>query len=92
MEVVDFDDEKITIEKDGKEVECDVLFTFESEDTMKGYIGYTDNSIAPNGRKNIYVTSYNSLDPEIKFEDITDQRQLEMINDVLKQIDEEANS
>ena len=36
----------ITIEKDGKEVECDVLFTFDSEDTLKTYIGYTDNTIA----------------------------------------------
>ena len=27
------ENQKITIEKNGKEVECDVLFTFDSEDT-----------------------------------------------------------
>ena len=33
-------EEKIVILKDGKEVECDVLFTFDSEDTGKTYFGY----------------------------------------------------
>ena len=40
----DINDEKIQIEKNGKIVDCDVLFTFDSEDTMKSYIGYTDHS------------------------------------------------
>ena len=80
----------ITIEKDGKEVECDVLFTFDSEDTLKTYIGYTDNTIASNGRKNIYVSAYNPFNPEDVLEDITDEKELEMVNDVLVQIDEES--
>ena len=49
--------EKIVINKNGQDIECDILFTFDSEDTGKAYIGYTDNSIASNGRKNIYVSS-----------------------------------
>ena len=59
----DIDKEKVQIEKDGKIIECDILFTFDSEDTMKSYIGYTDHSIAKNGRKNIYVSAVNALDP-----------------------------
>ena len=51
----DINDEKIQIEKNGKIVDCDVLFTFDSEDTMKSYIGYTDHSFGSNGRKNIFV-------------------------------------
>ena len=31
----DIDNEKIQIEKDGKLIDCDILFTFHSEDTMK---------------------------------------------------------
>lgn len=88
MEIVDFENEKIQIEKEGKTVDCDILFTFDSEDTMKSYVGYTDHSVAANGRKNIYVSSYNPLKPIIKLEDITDQRELEMVHDVLRQIDE----
>ena len=43
MEIIE-ENEKIVVLKDGKEVECDILFTFDSEDTGKSYIGYTDNS------------------------------------------------
>lgn len=92
MEVVDFENEKITIEKDGKEVECDILFTFDSDDTLKSYVGYTDHSIASNGRKNIYVSSYDPLQPVINLNDIDDEKELEMINDVLRQIDEDASN
>lgn len=83
----DLDDSKIVVEKDGTQYEYDVLFTFDSEDTMKSYIGYTDNSIAENGRKNIFVSSYDPFDLDAKLEDITDERELEMVSDVLSQID-----
>ena len=87
----DIENEKIQLEKDGKMVECDVLFTFDCEDTLKSYVGYTDHSIAPNGRKNIYVSAYDPLKPTMELEDVTDERELEMINDVLIQFDNEAN-
>ena len=89
MDIVDFKD-KIQIKKNGEVVDCEVLFTFDSEETLKSYVGYTDNSIAGNGRKNIYVSSYNPFDLKIKLEDITDENELSMINEVLKQIDSEA--
>lgn len=84
-------DEKIVILKDGKEVECDVLFTFDSEDTGKTYFGYTDNVIADNGRKNIYVASYNPILSDGKLEEITDPKELTMVQEVLAQIDEESH-
>lgn len=86
----DLENDKITIEKDGKEVECDILFTFDCEDTKKSYVGYSDNTIAPNGRKTIYVSSYNPLNEEIVLEDINDPKELNMIQDVLSKIDSEA--
>lgn len=86
----DLENEKIQLEKDGKTVECDVLFTFDSEDTMKSYIGYTDHSIASNGRKNIYVSSFDPLKPKLKLEDITDEKELQMVGEVLAQFDEES--
>ena len=83
----DIENEKIRLEVKGKEVEYDVLFTFDSEDTLKSYVGYTDHSIAANGRKNIYVSSYDPLSTEKVLEEVTDERELSMINDVLEQID-----
>ena len=88
----DIDNEKVQIEKDGKVIECDVLFTFDSEETMKCYIGYTDHSVGANGRKNIYVSSYDPLKPKLESENITDERELAMVNEVLQQLDAEANA
>ena len=80
----------ITIMKDGKEVECEVLFTFENDELKKQYIGYTDHSIGENGRKNIYVSSWNPVLGTDKLEDITTQEELVMVRDVLNQIADEV--
>ena len=85
----DLENEKIQLEKDGKIVTCDILFTFDSEDTMKSYVGYTDHSIASNGRKNIYVSSFDPFKPVLKLEDITDEKELQMVNEVLMQFDDD---
>lgn len=80
------ENDKIIILKDGKEVECEVLFTFASEDTGRAYVGYSDNSIAKNGRKNIYVSSFDPMFGMGVLEDITDEKELEMIQEVLNDI------
>jgi uncharacterized protein YrzB (UPF0473 family) len=85
----DINNEKLQIEKNGEIVDCDVLFTFDSEDTMRSYIGYTDHSFGSNGRKNIFVSAYNPLKAKIELEDITDERELKMVTEVLNQIDRE---
>ena len=84
------ENEKIIIENHGKQVECDILFTFDSEDTGKVYVGYSDHSIASNGRKNIYVSSYDPIIGINSLEDITDERELAMVRQVLAQIDKES--
>jgi uncharacterized protein YrzB (UPF0473 family) len=84
----DMEEEKVTIERDGRTIECDVLFTFDCEDTMKSYIGYTDHSIASNGRKNIYVSSYDPFKPVLQLENVTDEKELRMIHEVLQRLDQ----
>lgn len=86
----ELDKEKIIIERDGKKIECNVLFTFDCEETLKSYVGYTDHSVSEDGRKNIFVSSYDPLKPGFILEDITDPMELEMVNDVLESIDEES--
>ena len=76
--------------KDGKEVECDILFTFDCEHTGKAYIGYCDNIIADNERKNIYVSSYNPNAENIVFENIENPEEMKMVQDVLIQLDEDS--
>jgi len=80
------ENEKIIIKKDGKEVACDILFTFDCEETQKGYIGYTDHSLDKKGRKNIYVSSFDPILGMKVLEDIETEQEKEMIQDVLRQI------
>ena len=67
-----------------------MLFTFDSEDTGKAYIGYTDHSIASNGRKNIYVSAFDPILGYGQLEDITDEKELAMVRDVLAEIDRQS--
>ncbi|MDD5888326.1 MAG: DUF1292 domain-containing protein [bacterium] len=82
--------EKITILKDEKEVECEILFTFDCEETGKSYVGYTDNEFGTNGRKNIYISSYDTVVGTGELYDVTDPEELAMVQEVLAQIDEES--
>lgn len=86
----DINSEKIQVEKDGKIIDCDVLFTFDCEANGRSYVGYTDHSFT-NGRKNIIVSSFDPEDPEAGFSDVTGQEELMMVRDVLEQIDREAS-
>lgn len=86
------ENEKIVISKNGKEIECDILFTFDCEETGKSYIGYSDNSIATNGRKNIYVSAFDPILGLGTLEDITTEAELAMVKNVLEEIDKQSNS
>lgn len=49
------------IGEDGKEVKCEVLFTYEDERTGKNFIAYTDNTLDYEGNTKVYASSF---DPE----------------------------
>ena len=85
----EIEEEKITINKDVVDKEYSLLFTFDSEDTLKTYIGYTDNEIAPNGRKNIYVSAISPFTSD-SLEDITDPKELDMVREFLEYVDKEG--
>ncbi len=84
------ENEKITIKKEGKEVECEVLFTFDCEANGKSYVGYTDHEVDSRNRKNIYVSSYDPVFRFDKLEEVTTEEEKEMIEDVLNQIRKDA--
>lgn len=85
MEQVD-DLGKITIEKGGKEVECEILLTFDNENLGRSYVAYTDHSVTESGRENIYVASYDPIVGTGELEQINAQEELQMFQEVLEQI------
>ena len=43
---------------EGREIRYDVLFTYESPETGKNYIVYTDNTLDSDGNTNVYANVY----------------------------------
>ena len=46
------------LDENGKEVICEILFTFDSEETKKNYIVYTDNTTVEEGNVWVYASTY----------------------------------
>ena len=81
------------INDEGKEVECEVLFTFESDETKKNYIVYTDNTLDEEGNTKVYASIYNPDQDETKLLPIETDKEWKIIEEILNQIQEQvANS
>lgn len=74
----------------GKEVECEVLFTFESEETKKNYMVYTDNTKDEQGNIKVYAAIYEPDQDETKLEPITSDHEWKIIEKILEELQEEA--
>ena len=78
------------ITDDGQEVVCNVLFTFDSEETKKSYIVYTDNSLDDNGKVQVYASIYNPDDPHSELKEIKTEKEWKVIETILESIEEEV--
>lgn len=81
------------IDENGNEVIYDVLFTFESEETGKNYIVYTDNSVDERtGSVEVYASIYDPEDPKSKLEAIKTEKEWKVIETILSTLQEEVKS
>lgn len=80
------------IDENGNEVVYDVLFTFESEETNKNYIVYTDNHKDETGNIEVYASIYDPEDPKSKLEAITTDKEWKVIETILNTLQEEVRS
>lgn len=86
-------EEKMTfkaVNSEGKEVECEVLFTFESEETNKNYIVYTDNTTDENGNVKVFASIYNPEEPESDLIPIESDSEWKIIETILEEIQAEV--
>lgn len=77
------------IDENGNEVVYDVLFTFESEETNKNYIVYTDNTKDENGNIEVYASIYDPKNPKSKLEAIETEKEWKVIETILNTLQEE---
>ena len=78
------------LDDNGNEVECEVLFTFESDETKKNYIVYTDNTEDEGGNTKVYASIYNPDESEIKLEPITSEKEWSIIQKILDELQDKA--
>ena len=80
------------ITEDGKEVVCNVLFTFDSEETKKSYIAYTDNTREEDGSIKAYAAVYHPENPESGFEPLDTEQEWKVVETILSTIQEEIRN
>lgn len=80
------------IDDKGKERVCEVLFTFESDETKKNYIVYTDNTKDHEGNVRVYASIYKKGSKNASLEPIESEREWKIVETILSSIQEEENN
>lgn len=77
------------IAQDGKEIEFEVLFTFESNETKKNYMVYTDNTKDENGNTRVYASVFKPDADPLELLPVETEREWKIIETILTSIQEE---
>lgn len=77
------------IDKEGKEIEFEVLFTFESDETKKNYMVYTDNSTDDAGNVRVYASVFKPEVEPLELLPVETEREWKIIETILDSIQEE---
>ncbi|MDD3821449.1 MAG: DUF1292 domain-containing protein [Bacilli bacterium] len=80
------------VDDEGKEIVCDVLFTFDSDETNKSYIVYTDNTKDEAGNTKVYASIYDPKVSNPKLEEITTDKEWKIIENILSTLQEEVKN
>ena len=80
------------IDENGKEIECEVLFTFESDETNKNYIVYTDNTTDESGNTKVYASVYTPDSEDLNLQPIETDKEWKIIETILNELQEEVKS
>ncbi|MBQ8891414.1 MAG: DUF1292 domain-containing protein [Bacilli bacterium] len=81
------------INDEGREILCNVLFTFDSDETKKSYIVYTDNTKDNEGNIKVYASIYDpkSMD-NMELLPIETEKEWKVIETILESIQEEIRN
>ncbi len=82
---------KFTIINDsGEELECEVLFTVDSDETKKSYIVYTDNSVDESGNVKAYASIYDPTGESLKLLPIETDKEWAIVENILSSAQEKV--
>ncbi len=75
----------------GEEVECEILFTFDSDETKKSYIVYTDNTLDDEGSTKVYASVYDPTGQDPTLMPIETEKEWLVIENILSSVQEKIN-
>ena len=79
------------LDENGKQVVCEPLFTFESEETKKQYVVYTDNSLDDTGNVRVFASIYKIGKNGGELLPIKTEEEWKVIETILETLQEEKN-
>ncbi|MCH5166363.1 MAG: DUF1292 domain-containing protein [Erysipelotrichales bacterium] len=81
---MNIEDAKFVVkDENGVEKEYFKLFTFDSEETGKSYIAYTDNSTDENGNVIIRANTYDPTGEDLSLQPLTSEKEWKVIENIL---------
>ncbi len=79
------------VNDEGQEVECEILFTFDSDETKKSYIVYTDNTVDEEGSTKVYASVYDPTGQNPALMKIETEKEWLVIENILSTVQEKID-
>ncbi len=79
------------INDEGKEVTCEVLFTFDSDETKKSYIAYTDNTLDEVGNIKVYASIYDKTGETKELLPIESDKEWQIIENIFSKLQDKVS-
>ena len=76
--------------REGKEIEFEILFTFESDETKKNYMVYTDNTKDEEGNTKVYASVFKPDAEPLELLPVETEREWKIIETIITSITEES--
>lgn len=76
----------------GENLECEVLFTFDSDETKKSYIVYTDNTFDDDGNQKVYANTYDPTGENPELNPIVEEKEWQVIENILASLHEKLGN
>jgi uncharacterized protein YrzB (UPF0473 family) len=75
----------------GEEIECEILFTFDSDETKKSYIVYTDNTLDEEGSTKVYASVYDPTGQNPALMPIESEKEWLVIENILSSVQQKID-
>lgn len=85
-----FQDHQFRVKAGGREIECDVLFTYRSLETGKHYMAFTDHTKDRAGNVNVFYASFDPDAEEISMSPIETEQEWVMMRELMAGFSEEV--